>query len=238
MGSATTPLRLHLATQLQRWKGLDSFFGFCIEEGILKSSPLEGIKRPKDSKARRPPKLTDDDIDLLLSVCTRWTWMGLRDQAIIMTLWTTPFRLSEIAGLRVEDVDFREFSLRTIQGKGGVAYGAVLFPNCAQALDRYLNKRPFNAGALFLNQDGEPMTPHALQQMLRRLEKKSRVAGFQKHIYAHAFRHAFGMRTVQWGLALDEAARSMGQRSEAAAKIYRQWSLEEQALAKIRRIAG
>lgn len=227
------------ATQLIRWKALDAFFRFCVEDGILTESPMSAVARPRGGLARRPPILSEEDVELLLRVCCDWTWIGARDRAIITMFWTTPFRLSELAGLTVSDVDFGTYTVTTQHSKGGKPYPAVLFAQCAQALNRYLNRRPFkDAAALFVTQRGEPMGGHAIQQLLGRLEKKARDMGFTKHIYAHAWRHQYGMRTVRWGLGVDESAKAMGQRSGRAAEIYRQWNAEDEALAKIRKIAG
>jgi len=229
------------ATRLIRWKTLDAFFRFCVQDGFLSLSPVDGIPRPKPGKARRPPKYEPEDIEKLLAACNDRksdgapNWIGLRDQAIILTLGTTPARVAELCGLLVTDVDFESGDLRFRHGKGGIDYRAVLFPQAARALDRYLGHRPFDIAALWVTQDGIAMPIHAVQLMLRRLRNKT---GMQKPLYAHAWRHNFGMRTVEWGLAVDETAKAMGQRSTKAAEIYRQWAAEENALAKIRRVAS
>ena len=79
------------------------------------------------------------------------------------------------------------------------------------------------------------MTAHTVQLLLRRLKKR---IGMVKPLYAHAFRHGFAMKTLQWGLGLDECARAMGHRSTKATEIYRGWMAEESALDKIKKIAG
>lgn len=229
------------ATRLLRWKGLKAFFEFCLLDGLLDVSPLEGVPRPKAGQGRRPPKYEEADIERLLEACNetgvdgRARWIGLRDQAIILTLGTTPARIAELCGLLVTDVDFDGQSLRFRHAKGDVEYRAVLFPQTARAYDRYLRARPFDIAALWVGRDGEAMQVHTVQMMLRRLKNKT---GMTKPLYAHAWRHNWGMRTVEWGLAVDETAKTMGQRSTKAAEIYRQWVAEEAALAKIRRIAG
>lgn len=229
------------ATRLLRWKSLLAFFNFCVADGYLEMSPLDGVPRPRAGVARKPPKYDSEDIEALLTACPerlsdgRVNWLGLRDQAIILTLATTPARIAELAGLLVTDVDMRAEEMRFRHGKGDIDYRSVLFPQTARAVDRYLRARPFDLAALWVTGHGEAMQVHTIQLMLRRLQKRT---GMGKKLYAHAWRHNFGMRTVEWGLAVDETAKAMGQRSTKAAEIYRQWAAEEQALAKIRRIAG
>lgn len=229
------------ATRLIRWKGLRTFFDFCVSDGFLTASPVDGVVRPKSGKARRPPKYEPEDIEmLLLACCERNTdgspkWLGLRDQAIILVLATTPARVAELCRLSLSDVywDAKEIAFR--QAKGGTEYRAILFPQTARALDRYIRARPFKQPSLWLTRTGGPMEVHAVQLLLRRLKAKT---GMTKRLNAHSWRHNFAMRTVDWGLSLDETAKLMGHRSTKATEIYRQWSLEEQALSKIRRIAG
>jgi integrase len=223
------------ATRLLRWKGLDAFFRFCLAEGFLASSPMEQVPRPKSPPARRPPFYTEAEIEALVRACPDWTWLGRRDAALIQTLWFTPARISEICALQWADIDWKRDTIR-YHGKGNVIYDAVLFPQLAQALDRYKRLCPYREHTnVFLTQDGEAVTPHVVQLLLRRLKKRTNLA---KPLYAHAFRHNFGMRTLGWGLAEDEAMHVMGHRTDAATKIYRQWIAKETALEKVRRASA
>jgi len=223
------------ATRLIHWKSLKTLFDFAISEGMLKESPLTGVHRPqKAAMARRPPIYSEDDIESLLSACPEWRWCGLRDRAVLSVLLTTPARLSEVCRLRLEDIDWESNRL-ILHGKGGTTYACVLFPECARALDRYIRRRPFDRPYMFISRDGKPLSAHTLQLMLHRIRDRS---GLDKPVYAHAFRHRFGMNTVRWGLATDEAMYAMGHRSDHATKLYRQWFASEQALEKISRIAG
>lgn len=227
------------STKLIRWKSLHAFFKFCVSEGFLIESPMAFVPKPKGAKkARRPDSLSQDDIHLLLLMCPEWTWMGLRDRAILLTLWTCPFRLAELQSLLLKDVDLRQFRLRARKSKGGEGYTATLFPDTAQAIDRYLRKRPFDSEALWVSKDGTRMSAHGIQQLLRRIEKRAKEAGFPQHIWAHGFRHLWGTKAVQWGLAVDVTASRMGQKTTDAAELYRQWALEEEGEKQIRIIAG
>lgn len=239
-------IRMYLAnprwgqwTKRLRWKALSAFFRFCVGDGHIGVSPVELVPCPKPGKARKPPKYEPVDIDALLEACDTTgvtgaaKWLGLRDQALVLLLGTTPARASEICGVLVTDVDFAAMKIR-YRGKGGVVYESILFPQTARALDRYLKCRPFDMAPLFVTRDARMLTTAALRLVLKRLKAK---AGITKPIYPHAFRHNFGMQTIEWGLAIDEAAKAMGHRSTKATEIYRQWVTEDAALAKIRHIS-
>lgn len=229
------------ATKLIRWKSLHAFFGFCLDEEILHRNPMTGVERPSGAKqARRPDRLTERDMDLLLFAWPEWTWMGLRNRAILWCFFTTPFRRGELAGIQIADVDLIHFTLRTRNRKGfDEGYMAQLHPKCAQALDRYRRKLPPELAEkphLWIAKNGAQMTGAGLYQMLDTTEQRAKEAGFSKHFNPHSYRHNWGIQTVEWGLAKDVAAKTMGHKSDHASEIYRQWALEEQAESQVRRI--
>lgn len=221
------------STRLIRFKSLRAFFEHCIRERFIATSPMDGFQAPRGANARMPAALTEDEVRALMNVCPVWTWIGRRDRAILAVLTSMPARLSEITGMLVNDIDWTRLSV-DLRGKGGVKYQAILFPDCATAIDKYLNMRPFDVPELWVNQRGEPLRNHALQQLLKRIKTR---AGINKPLNVHSFRHRFGMKTVEWGLATDEAMHLLGHRSDAATKIYRQWNSRDMALEKVRRIA-
>jgi len=222
-------------TRLLRWKGLRAFFEWCAAERITPTDAMDGMPRPKAPPARQPPFYSPEDFEALANACRGHLWMGRRDLALLWTLWTTPARVGELCSMMVGDIDFEGemITFRNTKGKG--VYRAVLWAPTAQAIDRYLRARPVDATFVWLSKDRVPLTPHAVRLILRRLAEQARLS---KPIYPHALRHNFGMNTVRWGLGVDEAARIMGHRTTKATEIYRQWLLEDQALAKVRRIAG
>ena len=221
------------ATRLVRWKGLRAFFDWCERERIVRRNPMAAIPRPRAAPPRQPPLYTEADFSALLQACRTYMWVGMRDAAILWTLWTTPARVGELCALTVEDIDWQQAVLHFRRAKGGNQYRAVLFPPCLEALDRYLRHRPHRQAArVFLAINGQPMTPHGVRLLLRRLADRSRLA---KPLYPHALRHRFGMETVRWGLATDVAAKAMGHRTTKATEIYRGWVTEDIALDEVRR---
>lgn len=230
------------ATKLLRWKSLHIFFDFCIEEDILVRSPMSGVQRPTGAKkARRPDRLTEQDMELLLLAWPEWTWMGLRNRAILWCFFTMPFRRGELAGLQMADVNLVASTVKTRKSKGSdEGYTAQLFPKAGLAIDRYRRKLPpeyEEKPHLWVAKNGAQMTGAGIYQMLDTTEQRAKEAGFSKHFNPHAYRHNWGIQTVEWGLAKDVAAKTMGHRSDDASEIYRQWALDEEAERQVRRIA-
>src|SRR3990172_5411081 len=83
-------------------------------------------------------RIRPEDINALFQACRTYMWVGMRDAAILWTLWTTPARVGELCALTVEDIDWQQAVLHFRRAKGGNQYRAVLFPPCLQAPDRYL----------------------------------------------------------------------------------------------------
>ena len=201
---------------------------------------MVGIPRPRlsiDERERDAPIYTEGDRDKLLEVCPPWSWMGLRNQAIILTLWHTPLRASEMCGLQLADVDWDASELRVRDGKGGSRYDAVMPAELALALDRYLRHRNFSdAEALWVDQKGRQLSTHALALMLRRMAKRARIS---KPVYPHGFRHNFRRRCREMGLDDADISGLMGHRSVTPTWGYARKAARDMAKARLReRLAG
>ena len=229
--------RCSRSTLLSYWKALKAFFDWAEGEDIS-PSPMRGLRRPRlspDESERDAPVYTEADRDALLDVCPPWTWMGLRNRALILALWHSPLRASELCGLLVTDIDWDGMEMVVRSGKAGVRYAAVMPAELALAIDRYLRQREWDAAALWVDQHGEPLTAHALALMLRRMTKR---AGLTKAIYPHGFRHNFRLRCVAIGLTDVEVAALMGHRTVRSTYGYGRKVIAAQARARFRERLG
>ncbi|KKN23171.1 hypothetical protein LCGC14_0907580 [marine sediment metagenome] len=220
------------------FKALKAFFAFCEVEGIC-DNPMRGLKPPRlspDEAERDAPLYDEEDKEALLAACPPWTWMGLRNRALILSLWHTPLRASELTGLLVTDIDWEGMEITVRSGKGGVRYTVVMTIEMAEAIHRYLRHRPADIAALWLSENGQMVTPRALSLMLKRMAKR---AGLSKSVYPHAFRHRWRIQCVIMGLTDVEIASLMGQRTVRATQGYGRKVLQAQARARYReRLAG
>jgi site-specific recombinase XerD len=175
------------ATVAQRWRSLSVFFSWLLAEEHIAASPMERMRIPRVT-VKPVPVLPAADVQALLASAPGRNATDVRDRAIIQCFYCTGLRLSELANIRLDDINLDTRSAR-ILGKGG-RYRVVKFSHEAvKALDRYLIIRDQSTFAadehLWLGGKGR-LTPWGIAQMLRR---RATVAGIKLH--AHMFRHTF-----------------------------------------------
>ena len=176
------------ATANNRYRGLQSYFNWLVEEGEVKASPMARMKPPRIPET--PPEILDlEDLQKLLKACEGHGFVERRDMAIIRILIDTGVRRSEMAGLTLEDIDLDQQTLRVI-GKGSRVRLAPYGRKAARDLDRYLRVRQQRSDAsaphLWLGKRG-PMTPSGIYQVV--CDRAGR-AGVP-HVYTHLLRHTF-----------------------------------------------
>jgi len=195
------------ATAAQRYASLRQFFRWAVEEGELDASPMDGIKKPRVPD-KPVPVLGDDQLRALLDACQGRGFEELRDTALLRLFIDTGSRLSEIADLKVGDVDLdRQQLLTVIKGQHlSVKYYGV---KAAQALDRYERARRRHRYAsldwLWLAQKGRLSASGVAQVVKRRAE----MAGIG-HVNPHRFRHTFAHRWLAEGGNEGDLVRLMG----------------------------
>lgn len=178
---------------------LRAFFNWCVEDGILPSSPMERIPVPVDRPDQIQP-MTDEQM-LKLLVASKKTTHAKRDEAIILLLLDTGMRASELVGLKVKDIDLQGGNA-TVEGKGGKTRYLPFSREVKRALYNYMNeeeRRPEDT--LFLGDRGygagEPMSRHALRFLLGRLGKAAGISGTR--CSPHTVRHTFAINFLRAG---------------------------------------
>ena len=234
--SATSVKRITLRN---RWDHLRVFASWAVSEGLAAVDPLAGIKRPqvgREEAERDVDPITRQQLDAMIAVCPQWTWLGQRDRAILLCLWDTPLRASELCGLLVTDVDWSALELRVRDGKGGCRYEAPFTDEAGLAISRYVRNRRYDSAILFVAQNGMGLTPHALGQLLRRLAAR---AGITSAVFPHRFRHTYRIRMKAMGMDDADSCALMGQRSITSTWGYGRRAVREGAKARLReRLAG
>lgn len=144
--------------------------------------------------------LTLSEIESLFSQPDLCTSNGLRDRAILETLYSTGFKISEFLQINVDSVDFDDKTIRIeYNGKTKIA---TIYGHSAELLEQYLyNVRPLLAcdsgsNALFINPDGKRFSRQGIWKLIKRYEKQ---AGFQKDITAEAIRNSCAAHLLQNG---------------------------------------
>ena len=161
------------------------FLRWCVEEGEMTASPMDRMRQPR-VPITPVPTMTDEDLRALVAACEGSGLRDRRDMALLRLLLDCGLRRTELASLRVSDVDLGQ-GVVTVTGKGKtrhVAFGA----KTAVALDRWLRVRARKAAAndprLWLD-----LTPSGLYQALRGRAEAAGVEGWYTHRMRHDFAH-------------------------------------------------
>lgn len=183
---------LAFQTQVARLVPLKTFFKWLAKERHVLYDPAGGLELPK-APVRIPGQvLTPEEVERLLSYPDVATASGLRDRAMLETLYSTAMRRLELSRLKLHDLDPARGSLFIRQGKGGRDRVVPIGERAIAWILKYLEAaRPrFVTGAddgwLFLGQRGGPYPPEQLTAMVRRLLKD---VGIAKPGSCHLFRH-------------------------------------------------
>lgn len=208
---------------------LRQLFKFCCLERGLTRNPAERLDAP--SKPRRLPKaLSAEQIDSLLRAATEGLpyarnadareLLRLRDRAMILLLYATGLRVSELVGLTLNDLDLGEGYLR-VKGKGEKQRIAPFAPVAGEQLKLYLEgSRPRLHPAtdhLFLNHRGMALTRQAFWKILGALALQ---AGLPPGISPHKLRHSFATHLLQAGMNLRSLQLLLGHSDLATTQIY------------------
>lgn len=229
-GYARSHIRQHLSA-------LRSFFRFLLREGMVGENPMEGVALPK--LGRRLPKfLTVAQVEALLGAPMRMprakqapAWTAYRDAALLETAYGAGLRVSELAGLNVEDWDSGAGIFR-VRGKGGKTRLCPIGEPAAEALARYLRESGHpGAGPLFLNKARKGrLSVAAIGQLLK---KYLAFSGLDANLTPHKLRHSFATHMVERGADLRSVQEMLGHASLSTTQVYTHVTLE-----RLKRVHG
>jgi len=200
-----------------------SFHRFLMREGRADRDPSAGVVRPKLPRSL-PRPLSVEDVQQLLASPADGTPAGLRDRAVLETLYGAGLRVTELVGLDVDDLEMEEEegSVRVL-GKGSKERDVPLGRYARAALASYLTRgRPALAtarsrSALFLNQRGGRLTRQGCAKILAAHVRK---AGIRKRVTPHTLRHSFATHLLEGGADVRAVQELLGHASVATTQIY------------------
>lgn len=212
---------LSARSQARRLVTLRQFFRFLKTERICEVNPTEDIDLPRFGR-KLPEFLTVEEVDSLLAAPDRRTHRGLRDAAMLETLYATGLRVSELVRLRLRDVNFDAGYLMAF-GKGRkerlVPIGEVAIAGLRTYVE--LGRAVFTGGrtldALFLTHHGRVMTRQGFWKLLGRYAS---AAGIRKSISPHKLRHSFATHMVERGADLRAVQAMLGHVDIGTTEIY------------------
>jgi integrase/recombinase XerC len=214
------------ATIARRIAALRSWCRHLCRQGTLAANPADGLRGPRQDK-KLPRFLTEDGVAALLAAPMDDSPRGLRDRAILETLYSAGLRVSELTGLNLDDVDL-DSGLATVRGKGKRERLALLGPQALTALKNWLAARANLLGnrggrdkkgreAVFLNKNGTRLTSRSVGRLL---EKYLTLAGVDPHASPHSLRHSFATHLLDRGADIRSVQELLGHRSLANTQIY------------------
>ncbi len=214
-------------TIARKLASLRSFFKYLSREGELVSNPFEVLRTPKQAK-KLPHFLSISDVDSLLKTTDETKPRGLRDKAILETLYSAGIRVGELVNLDESDVDFFGGMIK-VRGKGKKERLAPIGSYAIKALKEYIGspskrrqaekmKKSSNKNIpLFLNKYGGRLTARSVA---RSLDKYLKMTGINPITSPHTFRHSFATHLLDRGADLRSVQELLGHANLSTTQIY------------------
>lgn len=209
---------------------LRTFFKYLCREGYLEKNPAKLVATPKQVK-KLPSFLPIDEAFRLMDMPDTRTFSGLRDRAILETLYGAGIRISELISLNVIDVDLDKGYIRVL-GKGRKERIVPLGSKACDAIREYLNKRKemrwkgeeIDGKALFLNQRGGRLTARSGWNIVDKYARRGAIA---RHVSPHSLRHTFATHLLEGGADLRAIQELLGHSSLSTTQKYTHVNLDQ-----------
>ena len=207
-------------SQARLLSALRSFFDWMQIEGYMTENPCDMVDMPKLG-VYLPSVLSVQEVEDIINSIDRTDWIGLRDKAILEVLYGCGLRVSEAVSLRISGLYLDEGFVRII-GKGNKERLIPLGDMACSAVRAYLDVRPQPGDSdsddlLFLNRFGKSFSRVS---MFKLIKKQALVAGINKEISPHTFRHSFATHLVENGADLRVVQEMLGHESITTTEIY------------------
>ena len=212
---------LKAATAARRLSGLRRFYRYLVREQLITEDPTLLIESPSIPR-RLPDSLTEDDIESLLMQPDVRVPLELRDRAMLEILYGCGLRVSELVGLRVDQINLRQGVARII-GKGSKERLVPLGEEAADWVMRYVAEgrgellKGRLSDALFPGNRGEAMTRQAFWYRIKVYASR---AGIEKPLSPHTLRHAFATHLLNHGADLRVVQMLLGHSDLSTTQIY------------------
>ena len=193
----------------------------------------------KRCEKRLVRSLTREEIEAILAVPDRTCWSGQRDYALLLTMYNSGARVSEMVDLRRDQVHFGTSTYLELHGKGRKERTVPLWPETARVLARWFEQLQTSpTGVAFPNSRGQKMTRDGVEYVLRRCVEKATgkcpsLTG--RRISPHVIRHTTAMHLLQSGVDITVIALWLGHESTETTHVYMEADLatKERALEKV-----
>lgn len=215
-------LGMTASSQARIISGLKSFYKYLLMEDMVSTAPTDLIESPK-LKRQLPDVLGVQEIDKLILAIDLSKPEGMRNKAILETMFSCGLRVSEVVGLQISHIFFNEEFVK-VTGKGDkerlVPIGAAAINAIRLYMDTvriHLKIKSGNTDILFLNRRGSKMSRIMIFLIIKQLAK---AIGLKKSVSPHTFRHSFATALVEGGADLRAVQQMLGHESITTTEIY------------------
>lgn len=201
---------------------VNHFFSFLVLQNVVENNPVTFIELPKQTR-KLPVVLSVEEIDLMLEVINLKTPEGIRNDAIIETIYSCGLRVSELIDLKLSELYFEEGFIRVF-GKGSKQRFVPISDSAIKKIMLYkdsvrsgLKIKTDSEDILFLNRRGGKLTRAMIFTIIKNLVEHS---GIKKNVSPHTLRHSFATHLLENGADLRSIQAMLGHESITTTEIY------------------
>jgi len=202
-------------TLARKLSSLRSFFKFLHREGHVKENPAILLMSPKLDKPL-PKFMTEVDMAKFIETPSLDKISGMRDRAILETLYSTGIRVSELVGLNIEHVDMIG-NVAKVFGKGKKERLVPIGDKAIDTIRFYLHNRNHKNRALFLNKSGTRLSDRSVRNIVN---KHITAASLINNVSPHVLRHSFATHLLNRGADLRSVQELLGHANLSTTQIY------------------
>lgn len=200
---------------------IKGFYRYLVGQNILAVNPAETVESPKLWKTI-PQTICVEEVDRLLATPDKSTPRGLRDCAMLETMYATGLRVSELVSLAMKDINF-EMGYLSVMGKGSKKRSVPMGETALETIKEYRtgSRQKLMGGkwcdALFVTRRGEAMSRQSFWKIIKLHALK---AGIIKDISPHSLRHSFATHLLERGADLRSVQRMLGHSDISTTQVY------------------
>ncbi|OGU57602.1 MAG: site-specific tyrosine recombinase XerD [Ignavibacteria bacterium RBG_13_36_8] len=210
------------ATSGRYLSSIKGFFNFLFDSKYIKSNPTEKLTSSKISR-KLPLVLSFNEIEKILNSPKCKNKLGLRDKALLEIFYSSGLRVSELIGLKINDLFFKDEVVRVV-GKGSKQRIVPIGRSAIDWITKYLTrsrplleKRGKSLNHVFLNNRGTKLSRMGVWKIVDRYRKE---AGIEKVVHPHTFRHSFATHLIEGGADLRAVQEMLGHSDISTTQIY------------------
>ena len=221
---------LGISTQRGRLGTVKDFFAYLVKSNHIPANPASELEMPRSEKRLPKEPLGLNQIESVIAVPDISDPLGIRDRAMLELFYSAGLRRSELAKLRLEDLNRERQTLQIRQAKHHKDRVVPVGNRALHWLERYLEEsRPKliiqpNEKALFLTSYGEPFNPDVLSRMVTRFIKKAEI---ERQGSCHLLRHSCATHMLEGGADIRFIQQLLGHEKLETTAIYTQVSIEQ-----------